>query len=122
MEPASRRGVLKTGLIAGAAVGTGGWHAAAGSRGPRLRAPGSRPYPGRPAGTNMIPQIEHIVVLMMENHSYDNKLGMLNRPGADGFTIGNNGRPGAVNPYPNGDLQHAFRMPTTCQLTGKPSQ
>ncbi len=119
----SRRGVLKAGLIAGAAVGVGGWHAASAPAAPaRLRAPGSRPYPDHPAGKNMIPQIEHIVVLMMENHSYDNKLGMLNRAGADGFTIGKDGQPNAVNPYPNGDLQHAFRMPTPCQLTGKPSQ
>ena len=46
---------------------------------PRLRKPGSLPYPNLPAGTDTIPKIEHIVVLMMENHSYDNKLGMLSR-------------------------------------------
>jgi phospholipase C len=73
-------------------------------------------------GTDTIPQIEHIVILMMENHSYDNKLGMLRRCGADGFRLGHDGKPLATNPYPNGDLQHAFRMPTTCQLTGKPTQ
>jgi phospholipase C len=118
----SRRGVLKAGLIAGAAVGVGGWHSASEPADVRLRTPGSLPYPDRPMGANTIPQIEHIVVLVMENHSYDNKLGMLNRAGADGFRIGKNGKPTAVNPYPNGDLQHAFRMPTTCQLHGKPSQ
>ena len=59
---------------------------------------------------------------MMENHSYDNKLGMLKRPGADGFTIGKNGKPTATNPYKNGKIQHAFRMPTTCQLSGQPAQ
>ncbi len=88
----------------------------------RLRQPGSRPYPGRAAGVDTIPQIKHIVVLMMENHSYDNKLGMLKRPGADGFTFGADGKPTATNPYANGDIQHAFRMPTTCQISGKPSQ
>ena len=31
------------------------------------------------------------------------------------------GKPTATNPYANGDVQHAFAMPTTCQL-GKPSQ
>jgi len=31
--------------------------------------PGSRPDPSRPAGTDMVPQIKHIIVLMMENHS-----------------------------------------------------
>ena len=59
---------------------------------------------------------------MMENHSYDNKLGMLRRRGADGFRLGRDGLPLATNPYANGDIQHAFRMPTTCQLTGAPAQ
>jgi phospholipase C len=87
-----------------------------------LRKPGSLPYPHLPAGTDTIPQIEHIVVLMMENHSYDNRLGMLRRPGADGFRIGRDGKPTATNPYANGDIQHAFRMPTTCQLSRRPAQ
>ena len=69
----ARRGVLKAGLAAGAVAGTGAWRAAPG-RGRRLRQPGSLPYPGLPAGTDTIPQIEHVVVLMMENHSYDNRL------------------------------------------------
>jgi phospholipase C len=86
------------------------------------RQPGSLPYPDHAAGTDMIPKIHHIVVLMMENHSYDNKLGMLGRPGADGFTLGAHGKPTATNHYANGDIQHAFEMPTTCQLFGKPSQ
>jgi len=64
---------------------------------------------------------------MMENHTYDNWLGMLGRgpgqhPRGDGFTIGPDGRPTAANPAPGGQLQHAFHMPTTCQLSGKPSQ
>jgi phospholipase C len=66
--------------------------------------------------------LKHIVVAMMENHSYDNRLGMLHRRGADGFTLGRDGLPTATNPYANGDLQHAFHMPTTCQITGGPSQ
>jgi phospholipase C len=86
------------------------------------RQPGSLPYPDRPAGTATISQIEHIVVLMMENHSYDNKLGLLGRDGADGFQLGADGKPTATNPYASGDVQHAFAMPTTCQLRGKPSQ
>ena len=78
-----------------------------------LRAPGSRPFPSLAAGTDTLPGIEHIVVLMMENHSYDNILGMLGR--GDGFTLGPDGLPTATNPYANGDVQHAFHMPTTCQ-------
>jgi phospholipase C len=85
-----------------------------------LRTPGSRPFPDLAAGTDTLPNIEHIVVLMMENHSYDNFFGMLGR--GDGFTLGRNGLPTATNPYPNGQIQHAFRMPTTCQLSGTPSQ
>jgi len=124
----SRRGLLKAGLTAGAVAGTGAWSLASasaadrGGRPNRLREPGSLPYPRLPEGTDTIPQIEHIVVLMMENHSYDNKLGMLRRRGADGYRLGRGGLPLATNPYPNGDLQHAFRMPTTCQLSEFPSQ
>ena len=120
----SRRGLLKAGLAAGAVAGTGAWSAAPGrgAHEPRLRQPGSLPYPHLPMGTDTIPRIDHIVVLMMENHSYDNRLGMLRRRGADGFRLGRDGLPLAVNPYPNGDLQHAFRMPTTCQLNGFPGQ
>jgi phospholipase C len=38
---------------------------------------GDRPDPSRPAGTDRMPQIAHIVVLMMENHSYDAYLGAM---------------------------------------------
>jgi len=124
----TRRGLLKAGLVAGAAVGVGGWRAGAASgsawhpSAAHPRKPGSLPYPNLPTGTDTIPKIKHIVVLMMENHSYDNRLGMLKRPGADGFRIGKDGKPTATNPYKNGDIQHAFRMPTTCQLSGHPAQ
>jgi len=92
-----------------------------------LRAPGSLPDPSLPAGSDALPAIEHIVVLMLENHSYDNLLGMLGRrpgerPRGDGFTIGRDGRPTATNPYADGRIQHAFHMPTTCQLASTPSQ
>jgi phospholipase C len=117
----ARRTVIQAGLAAGAVAGTGAWRAAPG-RGRPLRRPGSLPFPDLPAGTDTIPQIEHIVVLMMENHSYDNRIGMLFRPGADGFRIGRKGLPTATNRYPDGRIQHAFRMPTTCQLQSQPSQ
>ena len=91
------------------------------------RAVGERPFPGRPEGTDTLPQIDHILVLMMENHTYDNWLGMLGRgpgqqPRGDGFTMAPDGQPTAANPTPDGKTQHAFHMPTTCQLSGKPSQ
>ena len=84
------------------------------------REPGSLPFPGLPAGTDTMPQSEHVVVLRVENHSFDNFFGMLGR--GDGFTLGANGLPTASNPYPDGRIQHAFHMPTTCQLGGSPSQ
>ena len=121
----NRRAILRAGVIgaaglglgglgtASALAGTGGWAGA-------LRQPGSLPYPKLAPGTDTIPQIEHIVVVMMENHSYDNRLGTLRRPDADGFEF-RHGRPTATNPYANGDVQHAFHMPTTCQ-NHSPSQ
>jgi phospholipase C len=120
----SRRSVLRTALGVGTVLGTGAWRTAAAAAGHAkpVRLPGSLPYPELKAGTDTIPEIKHIVVLMMENHSYDNHLGMLPRSGADGFPLGANGKPKANNPYPDGKIQHAFRMPTTCQLSGQPSQ
>lgn len=93
----------------------------------RLRLPDSLPDRSLPAGTDTIPRIEHVVVLMLENHSYDNILGMLGRgrgrrPRGDGFTLARDGLPTATNPYPDGRLQRAFRMPTTCQFHNTPSQ
>ncbi len=125
----TRRGLLQAGLVAAAAgAGVGGWAASASAADRRAaaptakRKPGSLPYPNLPAGTDTVPQITNIVVLMQENHSYDNKLGMLRRHGAEGFVLSRDGKPLASNPYANGDIQHAFHMPTTCQLTGFPTQ
>ena len=41
------------------------------------------PDPSLPPGTDRVPQIRHIVLLMMENHSFDNYLGTLGR--GEGF-------------------------------------
>jgi phospholipase C len=85
-----------------------------------LRIPGSLPFPKLAAGQDTMPGIEHIVILMLENHSFDNFFGMLGR--GDGFRLDRHGRPTATNPYPDGRIQHAFHMPTTCQLPSRPSQ
>jgi phospholipase C len=85
-----------------------------------LRAAGDRPDPSKPEGTDTLPQIEHIVVVMMENHSYDNYLGMLDR--GDGFTRGSDRRPTNFNPDAAGQPLRAFHMANTCQLPRKPSQ
>jgi phospholipase C len=116
---ASRRNVLR-GFAASAAVAASGLPMPVSAH--SLRPPGSRPFPHLPEGTDTIPQIEHIIVVMMENHSYDNRLGTLCRPGADGLRLDRHGVPVATNPYPDGRLQRAFHMPTACQLPAKPAQ
>ena len=63
---------------------------------------GPRPQPDLAPGTDMLPQIKHIVILMMENHSYDNYLGMLADRG-EGLPLGPDGVPLAVNLGPNGE-------------------
>ena len=85
-----------------------------------IRRPGSLPNPKLPAGTDTMPQIEHIVVLMMENHSYDDHFGMLSR--GDGFKLGSDGLPIDANLYTDGKLLKAFHMPSSCQLDSSPSQ
>src|SRR5580704_2479425 len=79
---------------------------------------GTRPYPRLAVGTDTMPKIEHIVVLMLENHSFDNILGMLGR--GDGFSLDAQGLPTATNPY-GGQALRAFHMPTPCQLVNAPS-
>jgi phospholipase C len=79
---------------------------------------GRRPYPWSPEGTDHLPQIDHIVCVMMENHSFDNILGVLGR--GDGFTM-KDGKPTNSNPNKKGAQLTAFHMPTPCQTTS-PSQ
>lgn len=111
-------------LLGAAAVGATGI-ALAGSSHPRpagastppvIRQPGSLPNPAAAAGTDQIPEIEHIVVVMMENHSFDNMLGMAGR--GDGLPLGADGRPKAALPDGRGDLVHSFHMPSDCQTIG----
>jgi len=119
----SRRDLLRGGAtagLAGLAAGGIGLDAAGAAParavglgpGGTLLAPGSRPYPDKPAGTDTLPQIENIVVLMMENHSFDDHLGMLGR--GDGFTLGSDGQPINYNPDPAGGYVTSFHEPNTC--------
>jgi phospholipase C len=82
--------------------------------------PGDRPDPSRPPGTDLLPQIKHIVVLMMENHSFDNYLGTLGR--GEGLPAGDDGAPEAENPDTSGVMIRAYPMRTTSQQEGVPSQ
>ena len=83
--------------------------------------PGERPRPDLPAGADLIPQIKHIVVLMMENHSYDNYLGTLAGRG-DGLPTGPDGAPDCGNVLPNGQRVAAHHLTSTTQFPGNPTQ
>jgi phospholipase C len=90
-----------------------------------LRRPDSLPFPSHPAGTPSMPQIKHIVVLMMENHSFDNILGMApyqlrGRADVDGLAV-RRGRVTNFNPGPGGRV-HANRASSPCQDHAVPSQ
>jgi phospholipase C len=99
-ERLEKRGIERRGLVAG---------------------PGERPRPDLPPGADLIPGIKHIVVLMMENHSYDNYLGMLTGRG-DGLPLDASGAPSAENTLPNGQRVGARRLPATTQVRGNPTQ
>ena len=83
--------------------------------------PGQPPDPSRPIGADLLPQIEHIVVLMMENHSYDNYFGMLRGRG-EGFPLGADGEPAVSNPGVDGQTIRAHHLPSTVQHPQSPSQ
>jgi phospholipase C len=83
------------------------------------RAAGSLPFPGKAPGTvNPNMPFDHIVIVMMENHSFDNLLGALplTHPDADGLTF-KNGAPTNSNPGagPNAPAVTSFALNTTAQ-------
>ena len=61
-----------------------------------------------------MPEIEHIVVVMQENHSFDNYFGVLGR--GDGFALDRQGQPINVNANPNGGYVRAFHDTDSCEL------
>jgi len=79
-----------------------------------------RPDRSVPAGTEGLPQIRHIVLLMMENHSFDNYLGTLGH--GDGLPVGPDGSPMSTNPRTDGSEVRAHRLASTTQHVGVPSQ
>jgi phospholipase C len=87
---------------------------------PVTREAGSLPFPGKPVGTvNVDMPFDHIVVVMMENHSFDNLLGDLGRTcsDVDGLTFDPAGN--AKNSNPDGASPPAevrsFPFPNTAQ-------
>ena len=126
-----RRAVLRGGLVAAGAAGAGAVLGACGgsSSSPTTSVPagpttnrraGQRPFPHKPAGTDMLPQFRHVVVVMMENHSFDNYFGMLGR--GDGFRLDAQGHPTNANPDASGKQVRVFHASSVCQANARVSQ
>src|SRR5262249_28545255 len=115
----SRRALLQGAGLLGLGLMLGDCGGATNTTGDTPLPPGSRPNPNLPEGTDTLPQIEHVIIVMMENHSFDNYLGAFDP--TVGFPV-SNGVPAAANPDGNGNLIHAFHMPSACQLNGHPGQ
>jgi phospholipase C len=121
-RPLTRRTLLRHAGSLGAAAASMSsagalWRAAA-AAGAVIRQPDSLPDPRRPAGTptDALP-FDHIVVVMMENHSFDNLLGALahsGQPKAQGLKLSRTGVALNTNPGPNGPVR-SFAFPTTAQ-------
>lgn len=115
----SRRRVLQGMLAAAAATAAGAgispWLAQQGARAAgAVLPPGTRPDPTKPAGVDLLPKFEHIVIYMQENHSFDNYFGTL--PGVDGFTLGPDGLPTNTNEDDQGNPVRAFHQVDTCNV------
>jgi phospholipase C len=72
-------------------------------------------------GTDSLPQIKHIVVLMMENHSYDAYFGMLEGRG-DGFKLASDGKPTGANLALDGTPVPLWTVDSTEQEAAVPTQ
>jgi phospholipase C len=93
---------------------------------------GTRPQAHLPEGTDLLPKIKHVVVVMMENQSFDSVLGTLTKPGTsiprgDGlqWAKSTDGRPLNSNPTsltPGAPRLRSFAMPTTAQMNEYPWQ
>jgi phospholipase C len=99
------------------------WEASTARRrlGRRGAGPGPRLEPEVAMGTDRLPQIEHIIILMMENHSYDNYLGMLDGRG-DGLPRDEQNRPSSTNLAVDGSPIRMRHFTGTRQKGGVPTQ
>lgn len=77
-----------------------------------------RPNPNQPPGTDLIPEIKHIVLLMKENHSFDNYFGTLRH--GDGLPLDAEGVPLPL--IIDGKSVPFHRDGTTTQLPRSPVQ
>ncbi len=78
-----------------------------------------RPDEDRPPGEHLIPQIEHVVLLMMENHSFDSYFGTLGH--GEGLPLDADGKPLPLT-LPDGQVVPFHRDGTTHQIDGSPRQ
>ena len=124
-EPLITRRTALKGAAGGAALVAAGalpaWARPVRSLG-ALRGPDSRPFPHLPAGHPSMDEIRHIVVLMMENHSFDNLFGMVphqvpGRAGVDGLSL-RHGRAQNFNRDAGGRRIFAQHAGTPCQESG----
>ena len=108
------------GLAAASLSGGSLWRAAA-AAGAVVHQPDSLPNPRLAPGTvNDAMPFDHIIVIMMENHSFDNALGALARAGqpkAHGLRFSPAGVARNSNPGPSGRVR-SFPLPTTAQPPG----
>jgi phospholipase C len=106
----TRRKLIRYGGVAAAGLsGAGPLIRTASALARPLRSPDSLPDPKRPAGSvdEALP-FDHIVVVMMENHSFDNVLGALahsGQPKAHGLKINGKGVARNSNPGPEGPVR-----------------
>jgi phospholipase C len=121
--PLTRRDFVRYGgsVVAGLSAG-GPLLRAAAAMGATVRAPDSLPDPNRAAGTptEALP-FDHIVIVVMENHSFDNLLGALalsGQPQAHGLRFDSSGRPRNHNPGLDGKPVYSFPFATTAQGHG----
>jgi phospholipase C len=136
----TRRAALRIGAGAAATLGAASgarpaWARNAGHGLPLgRRLPGELPDPMRPMGEPSMHEIEHIVLLMLENHSADNVLGLLGhrfarrrreflvfgggRRDFDGLPVDRHGVPNATNPDGKGGFVRSFALPDVCPSAG----
>jgi phospholipase C len=84
------------------------------------RTAGTLPFPGRPVGTpDPLMPFDHVVVVMMENHSFDNILGDLGRTRTDvkALRFDANGNPKDTNPDSHGTPVRSWPLTDTGQKT-----
>src|SRR5581483_4156553 len=124
---AALRSAAGAGIALAAALGPGlpAWARPVAHRG-RIKGPGSLPHPHLPEGTDTMPEIDHVVVVMLEHLSFDNVLGMLphrarRRRRVDGLPV-RHGRQLAYNLDAGGNKVRSRHAQTPCQQRARPSQ